>query len=178
MQELVPDIQLARKGDKEAFIRLIRVAQHSLYGVARSIVKHDEDCADAIQETILKAWKALPSLKEADYFKTWLFRILINECNQILRREKRTVPSDNLPLEVTTVDNYENIDLLEAVNRLEETLRLVVKLHYYEDMPLKQIAEVLETPEGTIKSRLHRARLLLAEYLQGPDERKISYESC
>lgn len=178
MQHLVPDIKLARKGDNEAFIRLIRAVEINLYTVARSIVKQDEDCADAIQETILKAWKAIPALKEPIYFKTWLFRILINECNQIHRRYKRTVPSDEPAVQSSSVDVYENFDLHEAVNHLEDTLKLVITLHYYEDMPLKQIAELLGTPEGTIKSRLHRARLLLAERLQGPEERKMSYEPC
>jgi RNA polymerase sigma-70 factor (ECF subfamily) len=177
VQEIIPDIKLARNGDKEAFIRLIRRTELNLYGVARSIVRQDVDCADAIQETILKAWRSLPTLRDPALFKTWLFRILINECNQILRRNKRTVTSETMPAEITSSDQYENIDLLEAVNQLDETLKLVVKLHYYEDMTLKQIAEVLETAEGTIKSRLHRARLLLADYLTGPDERKLTYES-
>ncbi|NOU92737.1 sigma-70 family RNA polymerase sigma factor [Paenibacillus sp. LMG 31456] len=179
MKELEYDIKLARKGDKEAFIRLIHAMELNLYRVARSIVKREEDCSDAIQETILKAYHAIHTLREPSFFKTWLFRILINECNQILRKENRLLPSSEAVLsEASTQDTYENIDLKEAVNRLEETLKLVVTLHYFEDIPLKQISQLLETPEGTIKSRLHRARTILAEYLQGPDERRISYESC
>ncbi|WJH35940.1 sigma-70 family RNA polymerase sigma factor [Paenibacillus aurantius] len=178
MSPSLSDIKLARRGDKEAFARLIRTLELSLYGVARSMLRRDEDCADAIQETILKAWNALPSLKEPAYFKTWLCRILINECRRLMRRDSRTVAVDEIPAEAFSTDAYENIDLRKAVDRLEETLRLVVTLHYYEDMPLKEIAELLEAPEGTIKSRLHRARQLLAEWLEGPEERKMTYEPC
>ncbi|MFD0676525.1 MULTISPECIES: sigma-70 family RNA polymerase sigma factor [unclassified Paenibacillus] len=179
MNELEHDIKLARKGDKDAFSRLIHAMELNLYRVARSIVKREEDCADAIQETILKAYHAIHTLREPAFFKTWLFRILINECNQILRKESRLFPSSEAFVnEASTQDTYENIDLIEAVNRLEEALKLVVTLHYFEDIPLKQISQLLETPEGTIKSRLHRARIILAECLQGPDERRIGYESC
>ncbi|NOU89048.1 sigma-70 family RNA polymerase sigma factor [Paenibacillus sp. LMG 31460] len=178
MQILERDIKLARNGDKEAFTRLIKAIELNLYGVARSIVKRDEDCADAIQETIWKAYRNLSSLKEPAFFKTWIFRILINECNQILRKEKRTVSSENLRKEqVSSFDTYENIDLKEAINHLEESLRLLITLHYFEGISLKQISELLDTPEGTIKSRLHRARHFLADCLREPNERMISNES-
>lgn len=164
------DVELARRGDREAFSRLIRAAETELYGVARSIVRSDEDCADALQETILKAYRALPKLRQPAYFKTWLIRILINECNRILRRRRRVVPAAG--------DDYRNVELHDAVERLEEGLQLVVQLHYFRDMPVSEISSLLDTPEGTVKSRLHRARLLLAQWLGSPNERKIGYDPC
>ncbi|WP_433945580.1 sigma-70 family RNA polymerase sigma factor [Paenibacillus sp. SN-8-1] len=177
MQELEQDIILARKGNKEAFVRLIKANELSLYNVARSILKQDENCADAIQETILKAYRSIHTLKEPAFFKTWMFRILINECNTILRREKKVIVSDKLLIDSSSMDRYGNIDLQKAIEQLEETLRLVVTLHYYEDISLKGISEILGTPEGTVKSRLHRARQILAEFLEGTKERKVGYES-
>ncbi|MGD8192368.1 sigma-70 family RNA polymerase sigma factor [Brevibacillus ginsengisoli] len=175
--KLEENVQLAQNGDKDAFIRLINHIELKLYGVARAIVKRDEDCADAIQEAILKAYRALHTLKDPAYFKTWMFRILIHECQQILRRQKRIVTVSEFPTRPShSSSDYERIDLREAVDRLEETLRIVITLHYFEDMPLKQIAELLETPEGTIKSRLNRARSTLAEWLKIPEERKTGYE--
>ncbi|WP_072334347.1 MULTISPECIES: sigma-70 family RNA polymerase sigma factor [unclassified Paenibacillus] len=174
------DVKLARQGDREAFIRLIHELENGLYGVARSMVTRDEDCADAIQETILKAYHAIPGLKEPQYFKTWLFRILINECNSILKKRKRSIPSDTLGAGMAVAgasSDYDRVDLRTVVDRLEEGLRVVVTLHYFEDMPLRQISEVLGTPEGTVKSRLHRARLLLAEWLGPSTERMMSCES-
>ncbi|WP_159888088.1 sigma-70 family RNA polymerase sigma factor [Paenibacillus puerhi] len=178
--QLEDDVKLARQGDREAFTRLIHRLENGLYGVARSMVTRDEDCADAIQETILKAYRGISALKEPAYFKTWLFRILINECNLILRKRKRTIPTESLPgkLDAPGASHaYDRIDLRAVVDRLEETLRVVVTLHYFEDMPLKQIAQVLDTPEGTVKSRLHRARLLLAQWLELPAERMMNCES-
>lgn len=178
MQELESDIKSARKGDKEAFIRLIKAIELNLYGVARSIVKRDEDCADAIQETILRAYSSISALKEPAYFKTWIFRILINECNKILRKQRKSIPALMLQDDSPAMDDYEDLDLKDAIDKLEEALRLVITLHYFEDIPLKEIAEMLETPEGTIKSRLHRARRILANYLQVSNERNMNYESC
>nr|WP_114384114.1 sigma-70 family RNA polymerase sigma factor [Paenibacillus prosopidis] len=172
------DVRLARQGDREAFARLIKNMELNLYGVARSIVKRDEDCADAIQEAILKAYIGLHALKEPTYFKTWMFRILINECNKILKRQKANMLVEELPTVSSSVSEYETVDLKEAVDRLDETLRTVIILYYFEDMSLKQISEILETSEGAVKTRLHRARQTLARWLENSTERKIGYEPC
>jgi RNA polymerase sigma-70 factor (ECF subfamily) len=175
--ELEDDVILAREGDREAFIRLIQRLEMNMYRVARAIVKRDEDCADAIQETILKAYQSVRTVREPAYFKSWLLRILINECNQILRRQKRMVLTEPDPALSASSSEYDMVDVKEAVDRLEDTLRMVVTLYYFEDLPLRQIAELLETTEGTVKSRLHRARLTLAEWLCIPAvERKVGYE--
>ncbi|WP_274652824.1 sigma-70 family RNA polymerase sigma factor [Paenibacillus humicola] len=171
--DLEPYVKIAQKGDREAFFYLIKHIEKNLYGVARSIVKRDEDCADAIQETILKSYRSLHTLREPGFFKSWILRILINECNQIIRKQKRTVLAEAKDFYVFSDCEAERIDLRDAVDRLEESLRIVITLYYFEDMPLKQIADVLETSEGTIKSRLHRARLNLAKWLRIPEERNI-----
>lgn len=174
---LEDDVILAREGDREAFIRLIKRLETNLYRVARAIVKRDVDCADAIQETILKAYQFVSAVREPAYFKSWLLRILINECNQIIRRQKRIVLAEPDLTQPACSSEYDKIDVKEVVDRLEDTLRMVVILYYYEDLPLKQIAELLETTEGTVKSRLHRARLTLAEWLRIPAiERNVGYE--
>jgi RNA polymerase sigma-70 factor (ECF subfamily) len=174
--QIEQNVILAQGGDREAFIRLVKGVELNLYGVARSMVKRDEDCADAIQETILKAYQAIRTLREPVYFKSWIFRILINECNQILRGRKRTLPAESASGQASSGCEYENVDTKDAVGRLDEPLRMVVLLYYFEDMPLKQIAELLGVSEGTVKSRLHRARLMLAEWLGIPEERKIGNE--
>lgn len=169
------DVQLAVDGDRDAYARLIRELQQEMYGLARSLLHRDEDCADAIQETVLKAYIGIAKLREPAFFRTWLFRILIRECQMTYRRRKRTVLSDNLP-ENGALAAGPDLDLQEAVNRLSEPARTIVKLHYYADLSLAQIADMLNVTEGTLKSRLHRARQKLAKSLAAPGEGGIGYE--
>ncbi|MFB9328765.1 sigma-70 family RNA polymerase sigma factor [Paenibacillus aurantiacus] len=173
--ELETDAALASQGSREAFVRLMRAMEVPMYQMARAIVKKDEDCADAIQEAMLKAFQAMPALKEPSYFRTWLFRILINECNAILRKRNRVVPMHDLPqAESLSQPDGSQLDLREAVDRLEPIARTIVVLHYYNDLPLGQIGDILEMSEGAVKTRLHRARQTLAQWLSDTMEREGS----
>jgi RNA polymerase sigma-70 factor (ECF subfamily) len=151
------DVVLAKKGDKVAFERLVRKHSVSLYRVARGILRCESDIEDATQETIIKAYKKLVSLKSDLYFKTWLIKILVNECTYILRANKKTV--NLVETEPASPDNqYENLELLSVVQSLDTDLRIVTLLFYYEGLPQKDIAEVLNLPVGTVSSRLSRSR--------------------
>ncbi|WP_371860450.1 sigma-70 family RNA polymerase sigma factor [Paenibacillus lautus] len=174
-QEQELEVKLAKKGNHEAFIKLIKPLELQMYNIAKAILRQDEDCADAMQESILKAYKSLPSLRHAPFFKTWLFRILINECNMILRKKSHVVPLLNLDqAEHVTPSLDVNIDLRDAVYRLEEVSRTIIILHYFRDLPLRQIAEMLDLNEGAVKTRLHRARITLSEWLANHRERKVN----
>lgn len=164
--ELINDVKLAQKGNKDAFVRLITAAEKSLYRVARAILKSDNECADAIQESILKAYKSMGGLREPQYFKTWLTKILINECNRILKNNKKIIPIEEYMDQAYTLDAYEKVEIQEAVSSLEDEFRVVVVLFYFEDMSIKDIAQMLEIPEGTVKSRLSRARERLSKQLK------------
>ncbi|MBD0381913.1 RNA polymerase sigma factor [Paenibacillus sedimenti] len=165
----------ATAGDSDAFIKLVKQLESSLYYMAKSILYKDEDVADALQETILKAYKALPSLREPKFFKTWMFRILINECNNIIAHRSGTVVYAELPPVASRSDDYEKVDLREAVDRLDEPHRIAVILHYFEDLPLRQVAQVLEISESAVKMRLFRAREALQKTLANIHEGKLSY---
>lgn len=172
--EMESEVIRAKGGSHEAFVNLIKPLEVQLYNTARSIVKKDEDCADALQETILKAYKSLATLEQPAYFKTWLFRILINECNMILRRRSQVVTVDNAQdIHHSTPNVCERMDLHDAVYRLEEVSRTIVILHYFRDLPLRQVAEMLDLSEGAVKTRLHRARNTLYEWLADYCERKV-----
>ncbi|MGL5712598.1 MAG: sigma factor [Paraclostridium sp.] len=82
------DVNLAKKGDKEAYIRLMRENKASMYRVAKAMLEREEDIEDAVSETILKAYMNISKLRKSEYFKTWLIRILINECNNLLKKRK------------------------------------------------------------------------------------------
>ncbi|RED64021.1 sigma-70 family RNA polymerase sigma factor [Cohnella lupini] len=172
----ITDVHLACSGDREAFARLIREMQNELYGMARSMLNNDEDCADAIQEAILKAYRGVTKLREASVFRTWLFRILINECQILYRKNKRVWPMNLMP-DSAVKQAEADLDLQAAVNRLDKSLRTIVQLYYFADLPLSQIAELTNVSEGTLKSRLHRARQQLASWLTFTEERAIGYEA-
>ena len=90
-------VRRAQRGDKDAFVALMEQYKAALYRAARAILHSDEDAADAIQETVLEAWRSLPKLEAPRYCKTWLTRVLIYNCYDILRRKKRETPVEFLP---------------------------------------------------------------------------------
>ncbi|UPK44251.1 RNA polymerase sigma factor [Paenibacillus pabuli] len=151
-------INQAIQGDRDAFIRLIRQLENSLYNTAKSMLRKEEDVADAIQETILKAYKSLHTIREPQYFKTWMFRILINECNTILSRRSLSTSYAEIPAKQETTSPYDEVDMREAVDRLDEQKRVVIVLHYFEDLSLRQVADALDISESAVKMRLSRAR--------------------
>jgi RNA polymerase sigma-70 factor (ECF subfamily) len=163
--ELELAVKRAQKGNQEAFIFLIHQFEENLYRVAHAILKNEHDCADAIQEMILKAYQSIHTLKNPKFIKTWLVRILINQCNQLLKKKKKVVSFSELQEVASNIPDFERVELEEALSSLDPDLRLVVTLYYLEDIPLKEIAQLLEIPQGTIKSRLHRARNTLAKWL-------------
>lgn len=158
-------VSKAKKGNKEAFLSLIDENRLNLYRVARGILSNKEDIEDALQNTVIHSFQKINSLKKDEYFRTWIIRILINECNGVLRKSKRiTYLEENNDTKVYT-DSYENMDLTRAINSLSEELRIITVLFYFEDMSLKDIANILKIPEGTVRSRLTRARTKLREII-------------
>lgn len=164
-------VALAKKGDKDAFILLIQENKTSLYRVAKAMLKHEADIEDAIQVTIIKAYEKIHKLKKDLYFKTWLIRILINQCNEILRANKKVVSMEKLPEQVGMYeDSYMDMDIQSAIHSLKDELKAVTVLFYYEDMTTKEIAKLLKIPEGTVRSRLSNARSLLQKHLKPKGE--------
>ncbi|WP_400241707.1 sigma-70 family RNA polymerase sigma factor [Niallia sp. JL1B1071] len=159
-------VMLARQGDKEAFVQLIQENKISLYRVAKGILQNEADVEDVIQITILKAYEHIRKLKVSEYFKTWITRILINECTTVLRGRKRVVSMESNVNDLATIeDTYTNVNLYHVVHSLREKLRIVTILFYYEDLSTKEIANLLALPEGTVRSRLSKARLQLQKKL-------------
>lgn len=160
------DVRLAKKGDKEAFARLIEGNKVSLYRIALSMLREKQDIEDAIQNSIIKAYEGVIYLRKNEFFKTWLIRILINECKLILKSNNKVSHIEDVDLVTSVSDDYSSIELTNAVNCLEEDLRIVTTLFYFEDIPQKDIAKLLGIPEGTVRSRLSRARSKLYDILK------------
>lgn len=155
--------------DREQFTSAVLAAEPTLYRVAKTMLRSEHDCADAAQQAILRAWEQLDSLRSTRYFKTWLVRILINECSTILRRQQRLASYDagccQRRYPAPAADDYS--DLYAAITALEEKLRLPVELYYLEGFKTREIAGMLGIPENTVKTRLRAAREHLRKDLKG-----------
>ena len=147
----------ARRKDPAAFESLIRDELPSMYRVAYSMLQNDEDVADAIQETMLKCWEKIGTLKKSSFFKTWLIRILINNCKDILKKRRITIPIEEAP-EIPMMDNYFADDWKEIIRQLDEKYRIVIELYYVEEIPTREIAKMLEISDDNVRSRLSRGR--------------------
>lgn len=151
--------------DKQTFTAYVLDAEQTLYRVAKSMLRNDSDCEDAVQEAILKSYQHLDSLRQEQYFKTWLVRILIHECHRLYRAARPTVPYEEACAEAPVQDSS-NTALYAAISVLPEPLRLCVVLHYLEGYSLQEVRDTLHIPVGTVKSRLHKARGLLKLQLE------------
>lgn len=158
-------VSKAKKGDKEAFLSLIDENRLNLYRVASGILGNKQDIEDALQNSIIKSFQKLNTLKKDEYFRTWIIRILINECNEILRKRKKVISLEKNNENEVHCDNYENMDLMRAINSLNEDLRITTVLFYFEDMSSKDIAKLLKIKEATVRTRLNRARTKLKEVM-------------
>lgn len=175
---------------REQLGNLVLASEDLMYHVAKTLLYNDADCSDAIQETIVKVFSKIHTLKEDAHAKTWMIRILINECYGILRRNQRleiwgeeefekagnASMHDNTDWNLRKSGNMEISDgffqreryseLYEALSRLPEEMRLTITLYYLEGYHVKEIAAILETTESTVKNRLLRARNRLKRDLE------------
>lgn len=154
---------------KEEFSQKVLDLEAVLFHVSYGILRNAQDCEDIVQETVLKAYANKDKLKKPQYFKTWLVRILMNECYTFLRKRDRELPLNEAVAEnqesVTTFIKEEYLDLYESMNQLEERDRICVQLFYMEGYSIREIAKIFRIPEGTVKSRLNRARAQLKQSL-------------
>lgn len=164
MTELL--IRKAKKGDKDAFCRLMDLQMQSMYKVARAYLKNDEDAADAIQETILSCFQKIGTLEQNRYFKTWLIRILINKCKDILQTKSLMLYTDSLSETPVYEEDFEMVEWNHVLAPLDEKYRTVLLLYYMEGFNTREIGEILNMKEGTVKTRLARGRQKIAEQYQ------------
>jgi len=138
----------------------IKKYSNMVYRVAYSILKNETDAEDIFQETFIKFYKNIEQMKSEEHEKAWLIRVTINNCNMLLRK-KKIRKEDEITEEIPDT-HEEKEDILEVVNKLPAKYRLVIYLYYYEGYKISEISKILNDSEGTIKSRLSRAR----EYLE------------
>lgn len=161
-------IRKAKKRDKAAFQELMEEQTRAMYKVAKAILKNDEDVADAMQDTVLTCWEKIDTLQKDKYFQTWLMRILINNCNTIWRHRQRMIADGEVPEAAFPEDGYANVEWEQFLNCLDEKYRTVIVLYYVQGFKTREIAEILEVNENTVRGRLVTARKKLeVQYTSG-----------
>lgn len=141
--------------DKDFFVKEIELSSGMLYRVAYTILRNDDACKDALQDTALKAWEKRGTLKELRYFRTWITRILINTCYDTQRKRRRMVSIEDVPEPQVAAPD---ISLAMALQSLPEKLRLPLVLYYSEGLTYAEIAQALRLPMATVRGRIHRAK--------------------
>lgn len=154
--------------DKKEFSKRVMEAERSLYHVSKVLLFHEADCEDVVQNAILKAYLKRDSLREVKFFKTWLTRILINECYQFLRTKKQEVSYDDYMAQEPAEEKYYT-ELYDAIRKLDEKHKLPIVLYYIEGYSVEEIAGTLKIPSGTVKSRLSKGRKLLKDLLESEE---------
>ena len=166
----------AQQGDQDAFAALAGAAVARLDAAARLILRDSELARDAVQDSMVRAWRDLPGLRDPDRFTPWLHRLTVNACLDVARRRRRRsievelTPIDMpfVPDETAGLGDRELID--DALRRLDPEFRAVIVLHYFLGMPLQDVAVALRIPVGTVKSRLHRSLRSMRITLESAEE--------
>ena len=156
-------VERARRGDHDAFAVLAGATIGRLDAAARLILRDPDRAQDAVQETLVRCWRDLPTLRDAERFDAWLHRLFLNACRDELRQAKRrsieVVLPEISPLAVSDSQSASaDRDQIErGVRHLDPEHRTVIVLHYYLGLPLPDAAAAMGIPLGTAKSRLYRA---------------------
>jgi RNA polymerase sigma-70 factor (ECF subfamily) len=156
-------VERARRGDREAFAVLVHQVSDTLYTVAHRILRDAGLAEDALQNALVLAWRRLPHLRDADRFEAWIHRILVHACYDEVQRSRhwsanvRVLPVEGPAMLDETSAVADRDELERAFRRIPIEQRAVFVLHHYLGLPLVEIAEMLEIPPGTARSRLHYA---------------------
>ena len=151
------------------FAREVDAVSPALFRIGFAILRNRTDCEDAAQNAVLKAYRNLATLKDRKHFKTWLVRILKNECFDLLRKRRPLVELNDQP-ELRYEMEVPDLDLNRAFDALSPEERLTVTLFYYEGYKTAEIAALCDVSEGTVRSRLSRARAALRSELSQQEE--------
>lgn len=164
-------VEQAQRGDREAFTRLAFELSDRLFAVAHRILRDFDSAGDALQVTLLRIWRDLPTLRDPSLVEAWAYRVLVRACHDELRKLRRQAPA----LHLLAVDGAEEDPAIsiadrEQLDRAFRTLtteqRAAIVLQYYRDLTLSEIAEVLQVPIGTVRSRLHYAKRALRSAIE------------
>lgn len=158
MEHIIDNEMEIAATEEEAFYEQVAVQKRKLYSIAYSYLRNEADSLEVLQEATCRAWIKRKSLKDANRFAPWLTRILINCCNDELKRRKRSAATEAVRSEegIMEMKSDRRLDMEQALDGVKPKYRQVLVLKYYKDMTLTEIAEVLDKPEGTVKTWLSK----------------------
>lgn len=162
-------VKRAMKHDVDAFVQLMEENTPSMYKVARGFLQDDEDIADVIQDTILTCLEKIGTLRQEKYFKTWMIRILMNHCTDLLRERKKICSYEKLwELQENQKPRQPELSLewKDLLSQLDEKYRVIIILYYLEGFKIKEISQLLDINVSTVKTRLSRGRKELKHLYQ------------
>ena len=173
MQRLL--VERAQAGDLAAFAQLVKASAARLKGVAYLILRDEHRAEDALQDALLLAWRDVRALRDPDAWDAWLRRLTVNACYKVAAKERRRSHVEQhvapAPDTVGTPDAASGVAerewVLSELDRLDTDRRAVLVLHYYLDLPLSEVAEILGIPYGTVTSRLHRGLEAMRRSIRG-----------
>lgn len=171
----------ARDGDEEAFIERVRIDKKRMYSIAYSYMRNEADALEAVQETVSRVWAKRHTLKNPEFFSTWVIRILIRVCMDERKKQKREMPSATKCFELdskmhATSDIAQKLDMERLVQGLPSKYRMVIVLKYYRDMTITEISELLERPDGTIRTWLNKALKIMRIEAQDKEEKEHAHK--
>jgi len=172
-------VEAARSGDEEAFASIARGSADRLFAVAHRILRDVGRAEDAVQQTLVSAWRQLPELRDVDRFEAWIHRILVHACYAEAKQARRwsanvrmlSVDGPATPDTTLSVATRDALD--RGFRRLPPDQCAVFVLYHYLDLPLAEVAETLGVPLGTVKSRLHYATASLRAALEADARQPI-----
>lgn len=166
MEELV---ERAKNNDSDAFTHLILNIEKDLYCIAKSKIDNENDIDDIIQETMMVAFLNIKKLKNNSFFKTWIIRILINKCNKFYKRKKhKSLDEDEEIKKINSVEmDLSHIEFKDFISFLSEEEKTILTFYYYLGYTTKEISEILNKKEGTICSKISRAKTKIKEKYKG-----------
>ena len=177
-------VERVQRGDKAAFNLLVKKYQHKVVNLVARYVNNPGDVPDVAQEAFIKAYRALPTFRGESAFYTWLYRIAVNTAKNYLTSQGRRPPSSDVEAdeaesygggealqEVSTPENLALTDeikrtVFSAIEALPEDLRTAITLRELEGLSYEEIAEIMDCPVGTVRSRIYRARDAIDKKLQ------------
>lgn len=167
-REQIRLVKKAKNGDAQSFIKLCEAYQVVLYNSAYKLLLNNEDVADCLQETEIRAWQNIPNIKNEAAFNSWIFRIMINIAKDILKKRVELVEFEESYMGVNE-RNYERSHLEEEFNNLPDRYKIPIVLHYYAGFNINEISEQLNLSKNTVKTRLARGRVKLKLLLEGEE---------
>ncbi|MDR0434528.1 MAG: RNA polymerase sigma factor [Gracilibacteraceae bacterium] len=156
------DVLRAMRGDGQSFYRIVEEKKQSVYRMAYSYARNEEDALDIVQDAVYKAYVSIGKLKNPEFFGTWFYRIALNCARDFVKKNRKVIAvADEVLVNIPDHDMYEareeSADLTRALETLGEKYKTVVLLRFFEELSLDEIAAVLKIPVSTVKTRLYRA---------------------